>query len=256
MGSALGLLILVVCSAFLIFSFRRALLRRRDFARVRRGPLYGANGAKKSAHSRRSAEDIADGGQVAAQELLDSLSVRDAPELDSEGEDDGVSGLGLSLHRGSATSQLPQVMEGTRSGRQVFIRQGLVGDSVSPGLGLRRSRTITVVRVDAPAFEARLEHGRIEPDEDAPASARDFLATLASSPDVWHDGRLVSGAEGIAVSRAAADDWLGGWIYDLWLLERLVHDLHAETLPPVALSRTWEAPYGLHSWAPGLLDRR
>src|SRR3954449_13454992 len=135
MNSAAGLLILFVCAAFLVFSFRRALIRRRDFARVRRGPLYGS---KKSTDSRGSAEDIADGGQVAAQELLESLSVRDAPVLDDDGEDDGVSALGLSLHRGSSTSQLPQVMEGTRNGHQVFIRQGLVGDSVSPGLGMRR----------------------------------------------------------------------------------------------------------------------
>jgi hypothetical protein len=252
-STLVGILILLVSVAFLIFGFRRAFARRRDFERVRRGPLYGAN---RAGGSRRPAEDIADGGQVAAQELLESLRLRDTPELDAEGEDGGVSGLGLSLHPGSQTNQLPQVMEGTRHGHQVFIRQGLVGDSVSPGLRLRRSRTITVVRVDAPAFEAEMRGGRIEPDEKAPAALRDFLATLAVSPDVWHDGRLVSGAAGIAVSRAAADDWLGGWIYDLWLLERLGHDSRAGALPPVALPRTWDAPYGLHSWAPSLVDHR
>jgi hypothetical protein len=251
-SSAVGPLIIVVCLGFLFFITRRALIRRGEFARVRKGALYGPSDETPRPGS---AADIADAGVVPAQELLGALGVPGRSELNADGEEDGASGLGLKLHAGgSSTNQLVQVMEGERGGRQTFIRQGLVGNSLSPGLGLRRSRNITVVRVGTPAFEARMEEGGIEADARASAAVRGFFEVLAPSPDVWHDGRLVAGPEGIVVSRAAADDWLGGWIYDLWLLERLAQVLKAPTLPPVHLDRWWEAPYGLDSWAPSLVD--
>ena len=245
-------MILAVCLGFLVFTFRRAMIRRRDFARVRSGPLYGAEPGRRAPGT---AAAIPDAGQIPAQELLAALRETDAPEIDAEGEFDQVSSLGLKLLAGSATNQLPQVMHGTRAGCQVFIRQGLIGDSVSPGLRLRRMRTVTVVRAMVPAFEARYRDGRVEPDEQAPPALRDMLEALSQSPDVWHEGRLVSGPKGIAVSRAAADDWLGGWIYDLWLLEALAARAAAPGLEPVRLNRGWKPPYGLDDWAPGLLER-
>jgi hypothetical protein len=252
-ATLVGPLILLVCVGFLVLTFRRAMISRRDFARVRGGPLYGTSTPESTTLR---ADSIEDGGNVPAQELLAALGAAGASEVNADGEEDGASGLGLRMHAGSATNQLPQVMEGTRGDHQVFVRQGLVGDSVSPGLRMRRTRTITVVRVAAPSYEAEMANGRIEVDANAEPTARDFLSMLAPSPDVWHDGRLVSGPEGIVVSRAAANDWLGGWIYDLWLLERLARDGGGSPLPAVKLSRDWEAPYGLHSWSPGLLDGR
>jgi hypothetical protein len=71
-----------------------------------------------------------------------------------------------------------------------------------------------------------------------------MLAQLRPSPDVWHDLRVVVGAAGLVTSRGVARDWIGGWIYDLWLLERLAVCLGAGPLPPQRLGRAWTPPYG------------
>ena len=252
MESLVGPLILVFCLGMLVLSLRRARIRSRHSERVRSGPLYGAESNRRAPGS---AGSIPDGGQIPAAELLAALRETDAPEIDAEGELDGVSGLGLKLIEGSITEQLPQVMYGNRAGGQAFIRQGLVGDSITPGLRLRRMRTITVVRVESPAFEARFRDGRIEPDEQTPPPLREMLEALSESPDVWREGRLVAGPKGIVVSRAAADDYLGGWIYDLWLLEAITARAGAPALKPIRLNRGWKPPYGLDDWAPGLLER-
>ena len=79
---------------------------------------------------------------------------------------------------------------------------------------------------------------------------RGVVAAMNPSPDVWHDLRVVGGAEGIVASRGSAMDYLGGWIYDLWLLERLAGELGAPTLPAVEVDEDWEIPYGMGDWAP------
>ena len=249
-----GPLILVVCLGALILSFRRARIRTRGYERSQNSPLAATITLGEQPTPGTSAE-IADGGAVPTWELGVAMREVDAPELSAEGEDDGVAPLGLTLLVGGGENGLAQVMHGTRQGHQVFIRQGLIGDSLSPGMRLRRFRSITVVRVAAPVFEARYGDGGIEPDEQAPPELREMLLSLSPSPEVWKDGRLVSGAKGIAVSRATANDWLGGWLYDLWLLEALARKADAKPLKEIRLNRGWKAPYGLHDWAPGLLER-
>ncbi len=108
-SSLAGPLILVVCVAALVITSRRALSRRKDFARVRSGFLYGKASATSWAPG--SAARITDGGQVPAQVLLAALRVSAAPELNADGEDDQVSALGLQLHAGSATNQAPGLLE-------------------------------------------------------------------------------------------------------------------------------------------------
>jgi hypothetical protein len=76
------------------------------------------------------------------------------------------------------------------------------------------------------------------------------VAAMNPSPDVWHDLRVVGGAEGIVASRGSANDYLGGWIYDLWFLERLAAELGAPALPAVGVDEEWEVPYGMGEWAP------
>ena len=64
---------------------------------------------------------------------------------------------------------------------------------------------------------------------------------------------MVGGSKGIVASRGASTDFLGGWIYDLWPLERLAAKLEADPLPDVRLTRSWTPPY-LGDRAPSALD--
>ena len=122
-----------------------------------------------------------------------------------------------------------------------------------PGLGMRRMRTVSVLRIGAPTFALTAVDGRLVGDGIPPAVAG-VLRALAPSPDVWHDLCLVAGPEGAGVSRGYARDFSGGWPYDLWLLERIAFVLDAPSLPHVELGREWDAPYGLGEWAPSLRD--
>ena len=231
---------------------RNVIRRRRKYEEAQAGPLANTGTSPRAAGT---AAAIPDGGAVPPHELMGALREVDAPEVNADGEDDEVSAHGLKLLEGGGDTQRPQVMHGTRAGGQVFIRQGLVGDSLTPGLRLRRMRSITVVRVEAPVFEGRYADGRIVLGDEAPPALRDSLESLQVVPEVWHEARLVSGAKGIAVSRAASNDFLGGWIYDLWLLEAIARRTDSPALKPIRLNRGWKAPYGLHDWAPGLMER-
>ena len=55
-------------------------------------------------------------------------------------------------------------------------------------------------------------------------------------------------------SRAVVGDWVGGWIYDLWLLERLAAGGGGEALTHERLVRAWEPPYEMGKWAPSALS--
>jgi hypothetical protein len=164
--------------------------------------------------------------------------------------------LGLKYFLGGGTRPLsggatyPTVMYGERNGHEALIRQGLVGTATFPGLRLQKERHVTAVRVQAPSFEVNARDGRIDAPADAPGEVRGVVEALNPSPDVWHDLRVVGGEEGIVASRGYANDILGGWIYDLWFLERLASELGAPALPAVGVDEEWEIPYGMGEWAP------
>jgi hypothetical protein len=157
-------------------------------------------------------------------------------------------GGGTRWFTGGAT--YPTVMYGERNGHEVVIRQGLAGTSTLPGLRLQKDRHVTAVRVQAPSFELQARDGRIDAPADAPGEVGGMVAAMNPSPDVWHDLRIVGGAEGIVASRGSFADYLGGWIYDLWFLERLAGELGAPALPAVGVDEDWEIPYGMGDWAP------
>jgi hypothetical protein len=252
-SSVLGIVIIAVVAVFMVYLLGSSLWRRSIAMRQLRGPLTKGD---PSSRAPGSAAEIADGGQVPVLELLAALRVAEVRELDAEGEPNDVAGLGLTLREGSTTSSgksRPQVMLGKRNGHQVFIRQGQVGHTIGPGLGFQKLRHITTVRVEAPDFELRADDGRLVPSDAAAGEVVGVAAELSASPDVWHELRVVGGSEGLVASRGASTDFLGGWIYDLWLLERLAARLDADPLPDVRLTRSWTPPY-LGDWAPSPLD--
>lgn len=252
-AGALGPLILIGSLAAMVWMFTRGLRSGRASERVRRGPLYGGSAAARAPGS---AGDIADGGQVPAQELLGALAVRAPRKADDDSEDGGTGHmLGLRYHRWRhRSSDLwdPTVYEGKRGGHQVFIRLGRNASVRGPGMNFRRYRSVCAVRVAVPEFELSADDGVLRSGTALPPAVMALLDQLAPSPDVWHDLRIVAGPDGLVASRGIAEDWLGGWTYDLWLLERLAVVLDGRPLQPVPLRRDWSPPYEMGTWAPTL----
>ena len=221
--------------------------------RVMRSPLYRGSGPGRPPGS---AGEIEDGGQVPVRELLGALRVRDSDELAGMEPEEVAAALGLKYFLGGGMRPFtggatrPTVMYGERNGHEAVIRWGLVGTSTLPGLRLQKDRHVTAIRVQAPSFELEGRDGRIDAPADAPGEVRGVVTAMNPSPDVWHDLRVVGGVEGVVASRGAAIDYLGGWIYDLWLLERLAGELEAPALPAVGVDEDWEIPYGMGEWAP------
>ncbi len=250
-GEVVAIVIIAWVGVLIAYALRRRSLAMRQL----HGPLAGGD---PSARAPGSAAEIVDGGQVPVSELFAALRVAEVPELDAEGEPNDIAGLGLTLHEGytptdSSRHGRPQVIMGKRNGHQVFVRQGQIGDTTMPGVEGRKLRHITTVRVDAPEFELRADDGRLVPSDVAPGEVMGVIADLSPSPDVWHELRIVGGSKGIVASRGISRDFLGGWIYDIWLLERLAAKLEAKPLPDVRLSSDWTPPY-LGDWAPSALD--
>jgi hypothetical protein len=249
-ANVLGIVIIALVAVFILYLFGAGLRRRSIAMRQLRGPLTKGDSSSRPPGS---AAEIADAGQVPVLEMFAAMRVAEVPELDSEGEPNYVAGLGLTLREGwtsSSGTSHPQVMLGKRNNRQVFIRQGQVGHTLSL---FNRMRHITTVRVDAPDFELNADNGRLDPNAGAPGEVMGVVADLSPAPDVWHELRVVGGSKGIVASRGASTDFLGGWIYDLWLRERLAAKLEADPLPDVRLTRSWTVPY-LGDWAPSALD--
>jgi hypothetical protein len=250
-----GPILIVVVVAVMLFTFRRALRSRSQFARVRKGPLYGGS---VTARAPGSAAAIADAGQIPSQELLGALAVVAASEDEDESEDGGTGErLGLRYHRarhGAANLWDPIVYDGTRNGHDVFIRLNRNASVRGPGLNFRRDRSLCVVRVAVPEFVLVSADGRLRAESALPEQATTLLAGLSPSPDVWHDLRVVAGPEGLVASRGVSQDWVGGWVYDLWLLERLALGLGGRALPATPLGRDWVPPYEMDTWAPGAAE--
>jgi hypothetical protein len=237
----------------------RGLSGRARATRVMRSSLYAGGDTTEGPPG--SAAEIEDAGQVPVRELLGALRVRDSDDLAGLDIEEVFHALGLKYFAGGGTRSLtggatyPTVMYGERNGHEVVIRQGLVGTSTFPGLRLQKERHVTALRVQAPSFELDARDGRIDAPAEAPGEVRRVVEAINPSPDVWHDLRVVGGAEGIVASRGSATDYLGGWIYDLWFLERLAGELGAPALPAVGVDEEWEIPYEMGEWAPKLWGR-
>jgi hypothetical protein len=248
----LGLIIIAVSVGAMLFVFFRSARARRTALRVQHGPLAAPAAAPLPAGS---AAAMTDAGQVPARLLLTALAVEGSTAV-IDSEDEGIGAmLGLQYHRFHHRDQLwdPPVYEGTRNGHQVFIRLGRNASVRGPGVNARRLRAVAVVRASAPPFELATAGGALIAHTPVPPPVAAVLAAMRPSPDVWHDLRVVCGPEGLAANRGLGGDWLGGWIYDLWLLERLAACLRSAPLPPVPLERDWTPPYELGEWAPSVL---
>jgi hypothetical protein len=195
-----------------------------------------------------SAAQIADAGAIGWPSLLDALSVRvdpDEGDRDPAPENSVSERLGLKAPTVVGRFQ-PNLIYGTRHGRQVFIRIG-IDETYLSGFSTRHMRQITVLRVEAPDFELVGADGRVRAESDVPVALRAVLQGLRPSPDIWDGLLVVGGPEGIVATRPVPHRVRVQfqWLYDLWLVERIADALHASALPPARLGRSYLVPYWL-----------
>jgi hypothetical protein len=196
-----------------------------------------------------SAAQITDAGSIGWPSLLDALStVRVNPDSDDRnpGPENSVAEM-LGLKAPTVVGRFqPNLIYGTRHGRQVFIRIG-IDETYLSGFSTRHMRQITVLRVEVPDFELVCEDGLVRAESDAPVALRAVLHALRPSPDVWDGLLVVGGPEGIVASRPVPHRVRVQfqWLYDLWLVERIADSLHASALPPARLGRSYLVPYWL-----------
>jgi hypothetical protein len=109
---------------------------------------------------------------------------------------------------------------GTRHGRSVALRIGIV-----PSI---RGKGMNEVEVDVAvaAFRINADGGRLVAEPGAMPEVDEVLAGLAPSPKVWRDVVVEGGPDGIRARRPVTSH-PQGYVYDLWLVERLADRLGA-----------------------------
>jgi hypothetical protein len=165
------------------------------------------------------AAEIADPGELGWEVVWEAL------KTEPPAEDGGTLTQELGLDQENEISQggdMPATeFSGTRNGRRVALRIGVV----SVGLRNRAANEVEVEAAVAP-FHVRADGGRPVPAPGAPPEVEETLAGLAPAPEVWKDVEVEGGPDGI-VARRPVTAHSQGYVYDLWLAERLAERLGA-----------------------------
>jgi hypothetical protein len=166
------------------------------------------------------AADIADAGALGWEVVWEALKTEPAADNASTVTQE----LGLDEERsvrvGYEKSLPGTEFSGTRRGRSVALRIGIV-----PSI---RGKGMNEVEVDAAvaAFRIGTEGGRLVAEPGAMPEIAEVLAELAPSPKVWRDVVVEGGPDGIRARRPVTSH-PQGYVYDLWLVERLADRLGA-----------------------------
>jgi hypothetical protein len=151
-------------------------------------------------------------------------ALKTEPPADSPGTITQELGLGEERELSQTTTEMDATeFSGTRNGREVALRMGVVPSAW-------RDRGAVEVQVQAPVvpFQLREDDGRLVAEPGAPSEVEELLAALAPAPDVWRDVEVEGGPDGILARRPIkmkANPQ--GYVYDLWLVERLADRLGA-----------------------------
>jgi hypothetical protein len=132
--------------------------------------------------------------------------------------------LGLGEEREISQGHAPMPateFSGTRHGRRVALRLGVVPSML-------RGRGVNEVQVEASVapFRVRDDHGRLVAEPGAVPGVEEFLAGLAPAPAEWREVEVEGGPDGI-LARRPVTAHPQGYVYDLWLAERLADRLGA-----------------------------
>ncbi len=133
-------------------------------------------------------------------------------------------GLGEERELTQTTSDMPATeFSGTRHGRDVSLRMGVV-----PSAWRDRGANEVQVRGAVLPFRLRDDDGRLVAEPGAPSEVEELLAGLAPAPDTWRGLEIEGGPEGILARRPIKMKGNPqGYVYDLWLAERLADRLGA-----------------------------
>jgi hypothetical protein len=164
------------------------------------------------------AAEIADAGIFGWEVVWEALKTEPPDERSST----ITQQLGLDAeHDISQGTDVPATeFSGTRNGRHVELRLGVVPF----GLG---KRAVNEVHIDATVvpFSAGADGDRLAAEPGAPPEVDEFLAGLAPG-GAWRKASVDGGPEGI-LARRPVTAHPQGYVYDLWLVERLADRLGA-----------------------------
>ncbi len=244
MSTLISVGLLVVIGAILAVFFTRTHRDQMKFVNSRR---EGAAARPDPVLARSSAGEVADAGPYDWSSVLQALAVPSGEEVpDRTGEDIYGSELGLRTIIVTGGAHQPDVMFGSRLGRGMEIRLGRDEKIATFDTTTRHLREITIVGAHCPSFALRGRDARLIPEADAPPQALEVLSALAPA-EIWNGIRVVAGEDGLVANRPMSSSAYG-WVYDLWLLERLADRLKAA---PRAAPKPWphsRVPYGMGSW--------
>ena len=164
------------------------------------------------------AAEIPDAGAVGWEVVWEALKT----EPPDEGSSTITQELGLDEeHDISQGTDVPGTeFSGTRNGRRVQLRMGVVPF----GLG---KRAVNEVHIDAPVapFSASADGDRLVAEPSGLSEIDEFLAGLAPAR-AWRKTSVEGGPDGI-LARRPITAHPQGYVYDLWLVERLADRLGA-----------------------------
>ena len=138
------------------------------------------------------------GGEAAYLAPL-GLSLAGPPLVESHTS--GILGSGQAVVHEGAT-----VLNGSRRGRLVHVET--IG-----------KHSYTLVGAETPPFEIHSQAGKLVADEDAPEAVTEALKGLRKAKR-WRGVKVTGGSEGIGIERESRGENM--WLYDLWLIERLL----------------------------------
>jgi hypothetical protein len=120
------------------------------------------------------------------------------------------------------TTDMPATeFSGNRNGRRVSLRIGVV-----PTIWRERGANEVDVEAAVAPFRAKEDGGRIVAEPGTPPEVEEFLGALTPSKDVWKQLELEGGPDKI-LARRPVTAHNQGYVYDLWLVERLADRLGA-----------------------------
>jgi hypothetical protein len=151
-------------------------------------------------------------------------ALKTEPPADSPSTITQELGLGEERELSQTTTEMAATeFSGTRHGRHVALRMGVV-----PSAWRERGANEVQVQASVAPFQLREDDGRLVAEPGAPSEVEELLAALAPAPDVWRDVEVEGGPDGILARRPIkmkANPQ--GYVYDLWLVERLADCLGA-----------------------------
>jgi hypothetical protein len=151
-------------------------------------------------------------------------ALKTEPPADSPSTITQELGLGEERELSQTTSDMPATeFSGSRNGRDVALRMGVV-----PTAWRERGANEVQVQASVTPFQLREDDGRLVAEPGAPSEVEELLAGLTPAPDVWRDLEVEGGPGGIVARRPIKmKSNPQGYVYDLWLVERLADRLGA-----------------------------